>query len=127
MQLHAVRPVQGRDTGRVPDEMHRPAFEALRGLSRLLTRNPKDLREPPFSVRASDDRVTCDAYVDGNRLAVLETLRFLKAYSHNEGFKRVYAFACNTPLISEALIESGFTLDDQNTEFIYEKTLTPHL
>lgn len=68
---------------------------------------------------------TC--YVDGNRLAVLETLRFLKAYSHNEGFKRIYAFACNTPLISEALIESGFTLDNQNTEFIYEKTLAPHL
>jgi GNAT superfamily N-acetyltransferase len=67
---------------------------------------------------------TC--YVDGGQLAVSEMLRFLKAYSRNEGFKRIYVFACNTQSVSETLTASGFTLDDHNTEFIYEKALDSH-
>jgi ribosomal protein S18 acetylase RimI-like enzyme len=64
-------------------------------------------------------------YIDGSRPAVAEMMRFLKAYSQGKGFKKVYAFACNIPLVSEALIESGFTRDDSTTEFIYEKALGP--
>jgi hypothetical protein len=52
------------------DGSPRPAFEALRGLSRLLTKNPKELREPAFAVTASGPGVTCDSYVDGDRLAI---------------------------------------------------------
>jgi hypothetical protein len=52
------------------DGSPRPAFEALRGLSALLKTNPKDLREPPFPVRPSDIGVTCDSYLDGDRLVV---------------------------------------------------------
>jgi len=44
------------------DGSPRPAFEALRGLSRLLARNPKELLKPPFEVKASAPNVTCDSY-----------------------------------------------------------------
>lgn len=52
------------------DGSPRPAFEALRGLGRLLTRNPKELAAPPFAVRVADTRVTCDSYLDGDRLVI---------------------------------------------------------
>ena len=66
---------------------------------------------------------TC--YIDGDRRAISKMLRFLKSQSHVEGFRRIYAFACNLPLVSEALTAAGFASDDQNTEFIYEKPLIP--
>ncbi|MGB9134933.1 MAG: GNAT family N-acetyltransferase [Candidatus Bathyarchaeia archaeon] len=69
-----------------------------------------------------EETQTC--YIDGDRSAVSEMLKFLKAYAYREGFKRVHAFACNTSLIREMLTAAGFSRDDQNTEFIYEKTLT---
>ena len=52
------------------DGSPRPAFEALRGLSRLLTKNPKELREPAFAIKASGPGVTCDPYIDGERLVI---------------------------------------------------------
>lgn len=52
------------------DGSERPAFEALRGLSRLLDKNPKELRDPPFAVTVSVRGVTCDAYLDGDRLII---------------------------------------------------------
>jgi ribosomal protein S18 acetylase RimI-like enzyme len=71
-----------------------------------------------------DNKPIQTCYVDGERRAIFEMIGFLETYAHAEEFETVYAFACNTPLIVEALTEAGFSRDDQNTEFIYHKTLS---
>ena len=63
---------------------------------------------------------TC--YIDGNQQAITDMMVFVKDYAHEQGFRNVYAFACNTPLVSTALTESGFA-EESTTEMIYEKQL----
>ena len=71
-----------------------------------------------------DNKPMQTCYVDGERRAISEMMKLLGTYAHAEDFATVYAFACNTPLVVEALTEAGFSRDDQNTEFIYHKTLS---
>lgn len=64
---------------------------------------------------------TC--YIDGDLQTVLDMMRFLKAYARQQRVTKVYAFACNVPTIVEALAKAGFSRDDPNSEFIYQKAL----
>lgn len=63
---------------------------------------------------------TC--YIDGHRQAVMDMMNFLKNYASGQGFRNLYAFACNTPLLAAALAETGFA-PESTTELIYEKQL----
>ena len=64
---------------------------------------------------------TC--YIDGDLRTILDMMGFLKAYARQQRVTKVYAFACNTPTIVEALAKAGFSRDDPNSEFIYQKAL----
>jgi len=64
---------------------------------------------------------TC--YIDGDHDAIVDTVKFFKTYSHQQGVTNVYAFACNTPVIIDALSEAGFCREDSNTELVYKKKL----
>jgi GNAT superfamily N-acetyltransferase len=63
---------------------------------------------------------TC--YIDGNQQAITDMMIFVKDYAQAKGFRNVYAFACNTPLVSIALTKTGFA-EESTTELIYEKRL----
>jgi len=71
-----------------------------------------------------DNKPIQTSYIDGERRAIFEMMKLVKTYAHTEDFETVYAFACNTPSVVKALTEAGFSRDDQNTEFIYHKTLS---
>jgi ribosomal protein S18 acetylase RimI-like enzyme len=71
-----------------------------------------------------DNKPIQTSYIDGERRAISEMMKLVKTYASTDDFETVYAFACNTPSLVKALTEAGFSRDDQNTEFIYHKTLS---
>jgi ribosomal protein S18 acetylase RimI-like enzyme len=72
-----------------------------------------------------DEKPIQTSYIDGDSQAIVDMMRFFKAYAHQQRVKTVYAFAHNAPAIVEALTKDGFIRDAQNTEFIYFKKLAP--
>ncbi len=66
---------------------------------------------------------TC--YIDGDRKAVIDMMRFFKTYSCQQGVTNCYAFACNTPSIADALAEAGFSREEPTTELVYKRNLIP--
>ena len=66
---------------------------------------------------------TC--YVDGDREGIVDMMRFFKSYAHNREVTTVYAFACNSPEIANALTAVGFNREDHVSELVYEKEIGP--
>lgn len=64
---------------------------------------------------------TC--YIDGDFQSIVDMMNFFKKYSLVQRKKKIYAFACNVPVVVEALTESGFTQEEPNTEFIHQKRI----
>jgi GNAT superfamily N-acetyltransferase len=64
---------------------------------------------------------TC--YVDGDREGIVDMMRFFKSYAHNRGVTTVYAFACNSPEIANALTAVGFNREDHVSELVYEEEI----
>jgi len=64
---------------------------------------------------------TC--YIDGDRNAVLDMIRFFESYCHSLAVKKIYGFACNHKPITTALEKLGFEPPD-SIDIIYEKKLS---
>lgn len=63
---------------------------------------------------------TC--YVDGNRKAVVDMIRFLKQHCRKSKIAKIYGFACNHKPVTSALLQMGFE-PHGSSKIIYEKTL----
>lgn len=82
----------------------------------LIDESVRDVwQEKPFQ--------TC--YIDGDQRTIADMMKLFKTYSHQRQVTNVYAFACNTSEILEALARTDFSSEDSTTELIYQKKLAP--
>lgn len=87
--------------------------DAINGLV-LIDETVKNVwQEKPFQ--------TC--YIDGDHQCIMDMIKFFKTYSCQQEVANIFAFACNIPIISTALTETGFSSEEPTTELIYEKKL----